>query len=115
MPKMNDRERLTKLESDQQKLALEAETVRRSLRAHYGALTADIAVEELTEREFRELLSHAIRIGGSQAIAALKPLSPAPPPSKDAPERRPSDEHGGAARRRPALAASAALPGDGAS
>ncbi|MEJ7933841.1 hypothetical protein WG907_06150 [Sphingobium sp. AN558] len=115
MPKMNDRERLAKLEIDQHKLAQEAEAVRRALRAHYGALTADIAVEQLTEREFREIVTQAILIGGSPAISALKAHLPAPASSKDAPERRPRDEHGGAARKRPAPSEGAASPGDGAS
>ncbi|MBA4090921.1 MAG: hypothetical protein C0494_10045 [Sphingobium sp.] len=115
MPKMNDRERLAKLAADQHKLAQEAASVRRALREHYGTLTADIAVEELSEREFRELLTQAIRIGGSQAVSTLRAFSPVPAPSKDPPERRPSDEHGGAARRRPAPSPGAASPGDGAS
>lgn len=114
MPKMNDRERLAKIEADQQSLAREAEAVRRNVRSHYGALIGDLAVEKLTERDFRDLIGQAIRVGGSAAIAALKALSPAPPASPKSPERRPGDEHGGAARRRPALDPSAASPGDGA-
>jgi hypothetical protein len=74
MPKMTDRERLAKIDSDQQKLAQEAETVRRQLRARYGALTADIPVEQLTEREYKDVLTHATRVGGGAALAALKVL-----------------------------------------
>ncbi|CAN5495047.1 hypothetical protein BH10PSE12_BH10PSE12_07710 [soil metagenome] len=113
MPKMTDRERLAKIEADQRALANEAETMRRSLRAQYGALTADLAVETLTEREFRDIVSHAIRLGGAATIAALKPAAASPALSKTAPERRPSDEHGGAARRRPASPPDAASTGDG--
>jgi hypothetical protein len=113
MPKMTERERLAKIESDQKKLADEAETVRRTLRTSYGAICADLAVERLSEREFREIVSHAIRLGGGTTLAMLKPLSPVPPKTPTAPERRPSDEHGGAARRRPGPDQGAASPGDG--
>lgn len=74
MPKMTDRERLAKIEADQRKLADEADIVRRALRASYGAIAAEIAVETMTEREFRDLLTHAIRAGGTASIAALKAL-----------------------------------------
>ena len=113
MPKMSDRERLAKIEADQRSLAQEAEAVRAAVRAHYGALTADLAVEVLSEREFRDVVGHAIRIGGAAAVAALKGLAPQGAPAKMSPERRPSDEHGGAARRRPAPVQGAASAGDG--
>jgi hypothetical protein len=76
MPKLTDRERLAKIESDQRRLAEEADNVRRSLRATYGAIVADLAIENLTEREFKDLLSHAIRAGGAPSVAALKTLPP---------------------------------------
>lgn len=78
MPKLTDRERLAKIEADQRSLAQEAETVRRGLRAHYGRLTAELPIEKLSEREFREVLAQAIRVGGAGAIVALKAL-PAQP------------------------------------
>jgi hypothetical protein len=74
MPKMTDREKLAKIEADQRKLADEADAVRRALRASYGAIASELAVETLTEREFRELVAHAIRVGGTASIAALKAL-----------------------------------------
>lgn len=74
MPKMTDRERLAKIEADQHRLAEEADTVRRALRQSYGAIAADLAVETMTEREFRDLLTQAIRVGGAPSIAALKGL-----------------------------------------
>lgn len=80
MPKMTDRERLAKIEAYQQSLAIEAETVRRALRAHYGKIATELTVERLSEREFREVLSHAIRVGGGAAIAALKTVSGASAP-----------------------------------
>lgn len=74
MPKMTDRERLAKIEADQRKLADEADAVRRALRASYGTIASELAVETLTEREFRDVLAHAIRVGGASAITALKAL-----------------------------------------
>lgn len=74
MPKMTDRERLAKIDNDQKKLAEEAEIVRRQLRARYGALTLDIPVEQLSEREYKDVLAHATRAGGAAAVAALKAL-----------------------------------------
>lgn len=74
MPKMTDRERLAKIDNDQRKLADEAEVVRRQIRARYGALTAEIPVEQLTEREYKDVLVLAIRAGGAAAVAALKAL-----------------------------------------
>jgi hypothetical protein len=74
MPKMTDRERLAKIEADQQALASEAETVRGSLRAHYGKILADLPAERLSERDFRDVLLQAIRVGGAVALTALKAL-----------------------------------------
>jgi hypothetical protein len=71
---MTDRERLAKIEADQRRLADEAEAVRRSLRAGYAAIAAELAVETLSEREFRELLGHAIRAGAVAAVSAVKAL-----------------------------------------
>lgn len=114
MPKMTDRERLAKIEADRRKLESEAQEVRANLRAQYGALAADIPVEQLSEREFREILTQAIRIGGFAAIAALKTQSEGLAQSTASPERRSREEHGEAARRRPAPTSGAASPGDGA-
>jgi len=78
MPKLTDREKLAELDKRQHLLAQEAETVRRSLRSRYGAMLADIAVERLSERDFRDLVTHAVRTGGPAAIAALKGVPSAP-------------------------------------
>ncbi|WP_447725503.1 hypothetical protein [Sphingomonas koreensis] len=78
MPKMNEREKLADLDKRQRQLADEAETVRKGLRQRYGALLADIPVERISEREFRDVLAHAIRAGGAAAITALKALPPTP-------------------------------------
>ena len=78
MPRMTDRERLAKIEADQRRLADEAERTRQAVRAQYGSIVADVAVEMLTEREFRDILNHVVRLGGAAAISALKaqPTSP---------------------------------------
>lgn len=106
MPKMTDRERLAKIEADQHNLAQEAETVRRGLRAHYGRLTAELPVERLSEREFREVLTHAIRVGGGAAIAALKGLAAIADTSKGAAGSKPS-----AGRKRTSPPQGGARPG----
>ena len=74
MPKMTDREKLAELDKRQRLLAEEAETVRKTLRARYGAMLADIPVERISEREFREVVNHAIRAGGAASVTALKAL-----------------------------------------
>lgn len=74
MPKMTDRERLADLEARQRKMVEEVDKARRALRSKYAALVPDLAVETLTEREFRDVLTAAIRVGGAAAIAVLKPL-----------------------------------------
>jgi hypothetical protein len=48
--------------------------VRRAVRAGYGVIAAELAIETLTEREFRDVLAHAIRAGGPAAVVALKAL-----------------------------------------
>lgn len=76
MPKVTEREKLAELDKRQRALALEADAVRHTLRARYGGLVADLPVESLSEREFRDLLTQAIRVGGAAAIPALKALPP---------------------------------------
>jgi hypothetical protein len=78
MPKMTDREKLADLDKRQRQLAQEAEKVRKNLRARYGAMLAEFPVERINEREFREVMTHAIRAGGPAAVAALKALPAAP-------------------------------------
>lgn len=82
MPKKNDRERLAKIEADQFILAEEAKAVRTSLRAQYGVLVADLAVERLSERDFKDLITQAIRLGGTASVAALKALETPPTSAK---------------------------------
>lgn len=78
MPKMTERDRLADLEARQRKVGEEVEKARRSLRGRYATMVSEVPVERLTEREFRELLTQAIRVGGGAALAALKGLPAAP-------------------------------------
>ncbi len=72
MPKMTDRERLADLEARERKLAQEVLGARRALRGKYALLVEDLAVEHLSERAFRDIVDHAIRIGGERAMDALR-------------------------------------------
>ena len=74
MPKMTERDRLADLEARQRKLTQDLESARSALRGKYAAMIAEMPVEKLTEREFRELLTQAIRVGGSAALTAVKGL-----------------------------------------
>lgn len=78
MPKQSERERLVDLESRRRKLDDEVQTARRALRGKYAATVADLEVEKLTEREFKDIIAQTIRAGGPLSLAALKAL-PAQP------------------------------------
>ena len=90
MPRKTDRERLTDLEARQRLVAEEVEKTRRALRGKYADIVADLTVEVLTEREFREILVAAIRCGGAAAVIALRALpeaSASPGPDSTTPTR----------------------------
>lgn len=74
MPKMTDRERLADLESRERKLAQEVLGARRALRGRYAMMVEELAVEQLSERAFRDIMGHAIRVGGDRAVEALRAL-----------------------------------------
>jgi len=74
MPKMSERDRLSELEARQRKLTDDIDEARKALRGKYGAIVLDFAIESLTEREFRDLLVQAVRVGGGPAVTALKAL-----------------------------------------
>lgn len=90
MPKMTDRERLADLEAREKKLAQEVLGARRALRGRYALMVEDLPVEQLSERAFRDIVSHAIRIGGDRAMDALRALVPeqAAAPTSPKPTRR---------------------------
>lgn len=74
MPKTTERDRLADLEARQRKMNDELENARRALRGRYAAMIAEMPVEKLTEKEFRELLTQAVRVGGGAALTAIKGL-----------------------------------------
>ena len=78
MPKLTEREHLADLEARQTKIAGQIVSARRAVRDKYASLMGELAVECLTEREFRDILSQAIRAGGPASVTALKAL-PSPP------------------------------------
>lgn len=90
MPKMTERERLADLEARQRKVAEEVESARRALRDRYAGMVTDLPIEVLTERDFKDLLTQAIRVGGSQALAALKALPVAAAEPKSRPKGGPA-------------------------
>jgi hypothetical protein len=77
MPKMTERERLAELEARQRKMNEEVETARRAVRERYAVMVSEMPVERLTEREFRDVLTQVVRVGGDAALAALKGLAAA--------------------------------------
>ncbi|MDJ0276271.1 hypothetical protein QLH51_05595 [Sphingomonas sp. 2R-10] len=74
MPKLNERERLADLEARQRKMVEEVTQARSALRDRYAAMVKDVGIEALSEREFRDLMTHAIRVGGAAAVGALRAL-----------------------------------------
>jgi len=78
MPRMSERDRLVELETRHRKVTRELDQARRAVRDRYAAIVAEMSVEQLPEREFREIIGHVIRVGGSAALAALKILPAGP-------------------------------------
>lgn len=74
MPKMSERDRLAELETRHRKVTNELDQARRAVRDRYAAIVTEMSVEQLHEREFREIIGHVIRVGGPTALAALKTL-----------------------------------------
>lgn len=74
MPRMSERDRLVELETRHRKVTSELYQARRAVRDRYAAIVTEMSVEQLPEREFREILGHVIRVSGSAALAALKSL-----------------------------------------
>ncbi|MDE8652136.1 hypothetical protein [Novosphingobium album (ex Liu et al. 2023)] len=74
MPKLTERDRLAELEARQRKAADDVEKARRALRGKYADVIRELPVEKLTERELRDVVMQAIRVGGAAATTALKPL-----------------------------------------
>ena len=78
MPKLTDREKLTELEQRKHKIPEEIEQTRMTLRGRYAAIVTELEVETLTEKEFRDLITLAIKTGSTASLQALKALPPRP-------------------------------------
>jgi cytoplasmic iron level regulating protein YaaA (DUF328/UPF0246 family) len=78
MPKLTEREKLADLEARQRKIGEELETARQAVRSRYGGLLTGLPLEKMSERDIKELVEQALRVGSPAAIGALKALPSLP-------------------------------------
>lgn len=74
MPKLTERDRLVDLEERQRKATEDLAQARQELRGKYLDQLRTLPLERLADRELRELVNQAIRVGAGIALPALKAL-----------------------------------------
>ena len=74
MPKLNDRDKLAQQDATLKRLQAEIADTQKRVRAHYAEILHELPVEHLTDREFKDLIGHAVRAGGGASIVALQVL-----------------------------------------
>jgi GGDEF domain-containing protein len=78
MPKLTEREKLADLEARQHKIGEELNIARQAVRNRYAGSLTGLPLERMAERDLKELIEQALRVGAPTALAALKTLPSLP-------------------------------------